>query len=92
MNAPRNRSPLRNCTDPCRGAAEAEFKYSSALLAAAEAELVWDEETLDGYLANPKKFLQALLDEKKIKNKMKFKLKKEQQRADVIAYLKSLSE
>ncbi len=75
-----------------RGAAEAEFKYSSGILAAAENGLMWDAETLDGYLTNPKKFLVAFLGESKIRNKMKFKLKKEQQRADVIAYLQSLSE
>jgi cytochrome c len=75
-----------------RNAAATEFKYSSGLGDAAEAGLVWETETLDGYLANPKKFLQVFLDDKKIKNKMKFKLKKEGQRADVIAYLQSLSE
>ncbi len=75
-----------------RGAAQAEYKYSAALLAAAENGLVWDDETLDGYLADPKKYLAELLDDSKLKNKMKFKLKKEKQREDVIAYLKSLSE
>ena len=74
------------------GAAQADYKYSDALIAAGEKGLVWDEDTLDDYLADPKKFLQEFLGESKVKNKMKFKLKKEGQREDVIAYLKSLSE
>ena len=75
-----------------RGAAEAEYKYSEALLAATEKGLVWDEGTLDGYLTDPKEFLEGFLGDSKLKNKMKFKLKKEKQRADVIAYLQSLSQ
>ena len=54
------------------------FKYSKAMK---EAAVVWDDETLDGYLENPKKYMP--------KNKMAFAgLKKPDQRADVIAYLK----
>ena len=54
------------------------FKYSKAM---ASSDVVWDEETLNEYLTNPKKFIP--------KNKMAFRgLKKDQQRADLIAYLK----
>ena len=54
-------------------------KYSKAMV---EAAIVWDEATLDGYLADPKGYIP--------KNKMSFKgLKKEEDRANVIAYLKS---
>ena len=54
------------------------FKYSGAMK---ESGIIWDEETVDAYLANPKEFIP--------KNKMSFSgLKKEEQRADVIAYLK----
>ncbi len=54
------------------------FKFSKAMKAAA---IVWDEETVDGYLANPKKYVP--------KTKMAFKgLKKEADRDNVIAYLK----
>lgn len=53
------------------------FKYSKAMM---ESGIVWDETTVDGYLANPKKYIP--------KNRMAFPgLKKEQDRADVIAYL-----
>ncbi|MFQ5984648.1 MAG: c-type cytochrome [Alphaproteobacteria bacterium] len=54
------------------------FKYSKAMK---EANVVWDEETLDQYLAAPKKFIP--------KGKMAFPgLKKEDDRKDVITYLK----
>ncbi len=54
------------------------FKYSKAMK---ESDVVWTEETVDAYLTKPKEFIP--------KNKMSFPgLKKEEQRADVIAYLK----
>lgn len=56
------------------------YKYSEAMLAKAEEGLVWTPETLDQYLADPKGYIP--------KNKMAFAgLKKEEERADVIAYL-----
>ncbi len=67
------------------------FKYSKSLLAAAEAGLVWDAETLDAWLTDPSKFLKAFLDDKKAKAKMTLKLRKEDDRANVIAYLGTFS-
>ncbi len=60
------------------------FKYSKALLAKAEEGLVWDEAALDAFLEKPKDFVP--------KTKMSFAgLKKEEDRAAIIAYLKSVS-
>ena len=57
------------------------YKYSKAMKAAA---IVWDEKTLDEYLAKPKKMVKG--------TKMSFPgLKKAKQRADVIAYLKKVT-
>ncbi|RED53351.1 c-type cytochrome [Aestuariispira insulae] len=53
------------------------YKYTDGL---AEADFNWDDESLDKWLANPKKFIK--------KTKMVLKLKKEDDRANVIAYLK----
>ena len=54
------------------------FKYSKAMQ---EAGITWDETTIDEYLADPKGYVP--------KNKMAFPgLKKEKDRANVIAYLK----
>ncbi len=55
------------------------YKYSKAMLAA---DITWDEANLDKYLTKPKAFMKG--------TKMSFAgLKKEAQRADVIAYLKA---
>jgi cytochrome c len=54
------------------------FKYSKAMM---ESGITWDETTIDEYLADPKGYVP--------KNKMAFVgLKKENDRANVIAYLK----
>lgn len=60
-------------------AVESYKKYSKAMK---NSGLVWDEATLDAYLKNPRKFLK--------RTKMAFAgLKKEEDRLNVIAYLKS---
>jgi cytochrome c len=60
-------------------------KYSAAMKAKGEEGLIWTEENIAKYIADPKAFLP--------KNKMAFiGLKKEQDRADVIAYIKTFSE
>ncbi|MDX5361833.1 MAG: cytochrome c family protein [Alphaproteobacteria bacterium] len=57
------------------------FKYSDAFQAKKAEGFVWTEENLDAYLADPRGFIP--------KNKMGFAgLKKEDDREDVIAYLK----
>ena len=66
--------------------------YGKSLVAAGEAGLVWTAEELDAYLADPKKYLRAKLDDKKAKSKMAFKLKKEKDRAAAVAYFVSLAE
>lgn len=58
------------------------FKYSKAMM---ESGVEWTEENLDKYLTKPKEFIPG--------NKMIFPgLKKEQQRADVIAYIKDATQ
>ena len=57
------------------------YKYSKAMKAA---NVVWDEKTIDEYITKPKKFIPG--------NKMTFVgLRKEEDRADLIAYLKSVA-
>jgi len=65
-----------------KDAAQAEFKYSKAMKGAG---IVWSEDVLDAYLAAPRKYVKG--------TKMAFAgLKKEKDRADVIAYLKTLAD
>jgi cytochrome c len=59
-----------------------DFKYSKAFLAKKAEGLVWTDEVLDTYLTKPKKFIPG--------TKMSYAgLKKEGDRANVIAYLKT---
>lgn len=60
------------------------YKYGEGLTAKAAEIGAWDEAKLIEYLADPKAFVGG-------KSKMAFKLKKEEDRADVVAYLKSLA-
>lgn len=61
-----------------------DYKYSSAMVDAGAGGLKWDDETLTGYLASPKSYIKG--------NKMSFAgLKKEDDLANVIAYLKQFS-
>lgn len=57
-----------------------DFKYSKAMIAAAEDGLVWDEENLTAFLTKPKAFLKG--------TKMGFAgLKKESDIENILAYL-----
>ncbi len=67
------------------------YKYSKSMTALGETGMVWDEESIAEFLTNPKKYLRAKLDDKKAKTKMSFRLKKEDDRANIIAYLKTFS-
>jgi cytochrome c2 len=60
------------------------FKYSDAMKEAGDKGMVWTEENVDKYLADPKNFIP--------KNKMAFVgLPDAADRADVIAYLKTFA-
>ncbi len=67
------------------------YKYGKSMVQAGEAGLIWDPEKLFDYLADPRTFLRTYLDDKKAKAKMSFRLKDEQSRRDVIAYLATFS-
>ena len=57
------------------------YRYSRAM---SEAEFTWNEETLDPYLENPRRYLRG--------GKMAFPgLRDDQDRADVIAYIKEIT-
>lgn len=66
-----------------RKAASVEgYNYSAAMKAKGDAGLVWDEMSIDAYIADPRGFVPS--------NKMAFAgVKKPEDRADIIAYLKT---
>lgn len=72
------------------------YKYSDINTAASEAGLVWTEENIVTYLEDPQAFLEAFVTgtgaslPSNKRTKMAFKLRKLDQREDVVAYLKSL--
>lgn len=74
------------------------FAYSPLNKAAGEAGLVWTDELIFEYLPDPNAFLKKFLtdkgkaDQATGSTKMAFKLANEQQRKDVIAYLKTFSD
>ncbi len=68
------------------------YKYSAGLKQAGAKGLAWDDESLENYLKNPKKFLRKYLGDGKAKSRMVYKLKKDRDRDDLIAYLEKLGE
>jgi cytochrome c len=73
------------------------FAYSSLNKNSGENGLVWSEDLIFQYLPDPNAFLKKFLSEKGKEDlatgttKMTFKLANEQQRKDVIAYIKTFS-
>ncbi|MBU4528796.1 MAG: c-type cytochrome [Hoeflea sp.] len=75
---------LNNTFGRIAGTAEG-YKYSNPMIAAGEGGLVWDDATLAEYLANPKGMIKG--------TKMAFAgLKKDDEIANVLAYLKTFSQ
>ena len=62
-----------------------DFKYGGAMASLGETGMIWTEELLAEYVADPKAFLQTKLDDSAAKSKMTFKLKKGGE--DVAAFL-----
>ena len=71
-----------------RQAGSTDFKYGESIVAAGEKGLVWTEELLVEYLADPRKVLRTYLDDNKAKSNMAFKLAKGGE--DIAAYLVSV--
>ena len=63
------------------------FNYSKSMLAAGAAGLVWSEDNIFNYVSDPTAFLRIFLNDPKARAKMSFKLKDEDDRRDIIAYL-----
>ena len=66
------------------------FKYSPSYVTAGEGGLTWAADTIFAYLADPKAFIRDITGDKRAKTRMVFKLKSEDDRNDVIAFLETL--
>ncbi len=68
-----------------------DFKYGKDIVAAGENfPDGWDEATFASYVADPRAWLREVTGDSKAKSKMSFKLKKEEDQANVWAYLVSV--
>ena len=63
------------------------FKYGAGIELLTAAGYVWTEEDIAIYVQDPTKFLDERTSDPKAKSKMAFKLKNEQEAADVAAFL-----
>ena len=71
-------------------ASDPEFKYGEGILAAKEKGAVWDEAQLTTYLQDPNAWVKAASGDESARSKMTFKLPKEEEAADVAAYLATI--
>ncbi len=72
-----------------KSGAVAGFMYSPSYPAMATKGLTWDEPALFAYLFDPQKFVKEKTDDSTAKSRMTFVLKSEQERNDIIAFLKT---
>jgi len=67
-----------------------DFKYGDSLVEAGEAGLAWNEADFVAYVEDPREFLRAYNDDRRARSNMSFKLRKEEDRLNVWAYLVSV--
>ena len=68
-----------------------EFEYGDGIKAAAAAGLVWEAENIVAYLADPTKYLDEFTGDDSLRSMMAFKLRKEADAENVVAFLASLA-
>lgn len=82
--------PVLNDIVGRQAASYAGFNYSSSLQRAGDKGLVWDEETLFTWLADPSKFLRHYLNDDDASSQMAIQFADEQLRRDITKYLNNL--
>ncbi len=66
-------------------------KYKKSIVEAGEGGLVWDEATFVAYVQDPTAFLKEVTGDSKARSGMAFKVRKEEDAANLWAYIASLS-
>lgn len=75
-----------------RQAGSTDFgRYGDSLVALGESGFTWTEAELVVYLEDPRAYLRAKLDDKRARSNMAYKLRSEDDRAAVAAYLASVA-
>lgn len=67
-----------------------DFRYGKSMVEAGEAGNVWNEENFVGYVQEPTDWLRDILDDKRARGKMAYKVRSEEDAANVYAYLVSI--
>lgn len=67
------------------------FKYSPAMAAAREAEVVWDRENFTAFVQDPAGYLKQVLDSGSARTPMTFRVRSEKDAEDLFAYLAELA-
>lgn len=68
------------------------FNYGSSLAAARDKGVIWSEETFVPYVQDPTGWLREVLDDKKARSKMSYKVRSEEDAEDIWAYLSTFTE
>lgn len=66
------------------------FRYGKSMIAAGEAGHMWSEENFVGYVQDPTGWLKETLDDKLVRGKMTFKVRKEEDAMNIYAFLASI--
>jgi cytochrome c len=69
-----------------------DFRYRPDIVAAGEAGLVWDAESLAAFVQDPGGFLAGYLDKSSARSSMSYRVRSSEDAANVIAYIGSLAE
>ena len=69
-----------------------EFRYGDALVEYGETGVVWERENLDSYLDDPTAHLRAALDDPRARSRMVFRIRNEEHKHDIIAFLEQYAE
>jgi len=67
-----------------------DFRYSKSMVAAGEAGMEWNEENFVGYVQDPTGWLKEKLDDNRARGNMAYKLRSDEDAANVWAYITSL--
>ena len=67
------------------------FRYSDSVVELGESGAVWDEANFSGYVQDPTGWLKEALDDSRARGKMAFKVRSEEDAANLYAYLHSLA-
>ena len=68
-----------------------DFRYGSGIEEAGAAGLVWSEETFVAYVMDPTGYLRSTTGDNKVRSKMSFKVRSEEDALNLWAYIASLS-